>query len=99
MPENLEPDSTQPSPTVYDHLAVVMDQLIGVAWQRLGLQPEMVTGRIEPDFAQARVAIDVAAHIAGIIEPQLEDGDRRQVQTLIRDLRINYVQKTSVAGS
>ncbi len=99
MPVNDAQDPNQPSPTVYDHLAVVMDQLAGVAWQRLGLQPEMVTGRMEPDFVQARVAIDVVAHIAGVLESQLEEQDRRQIHALVRDLRINYVQKTSSAGS
>jgi hypothetical protein len=44
------------------------------------------------------LAIDAAAALAGVIEPQLEDdADRRRVQNLVRDLRVNYVQKAEGA--
>jgi hypothetical protein len=81
------------APSVYDHLAIMLDQMGSVAWQKLGLQPDMVTGKIEPDLNQARIAIDVVGYLVGVIEPQLDDEDRRQLQTLVRDLKINFVQK------
>jgi CheY-specific phosphatase CheX len=82
-------------PTVYDHLAAILDQLAALSWQKLGLQADMVTGKIAPNLDEAKVAIDLSAHIVSIIESQLEPSDVRQVQTLIRDLRMNYVQKRS----
>jgi hypothetical protein len=85
-------------PTVYDHLAAILDQMAAVSWQKLGLQPDMVTGKIAPDLDGAKVAIDFCAHIVGLIEVHLEPSDLRQVQTLIRDLRMNYVQKRTEAG-
>ena len=81
------------APTIYDHLAVVLDQFAGVAWQKLGLQPDMVTGKIESDLAQARVAIDVVGYIASQLETQLDEEDKKHLHSLVRDLKINYVQK------
>ncbi len=86
-------EEAQQAPTVFDHIAVLLDQMAGVAWQKLGLQPDMVTGKIEPDLEQARVAIDVVSFLAGKLETQLDDDDKRQVQSLVRDLKINFVQK------
>ena len=86
-------EETRDAPTVFDHIAVLLDQMAGVAWQKLGLQPDMVTGKIEPDLDQARVAIDVVSFLSNKLEPQLDEDDRRQIQSLVRDLKINFVQK------
>ncbi|MDH4389739.1 MAG: DUF1844 domain-containing protein [Fimbriimonas sp.] len=86
-------EPTREAPTVFDHIAVLLDQMAGVAWQKLGLQPDMVTGQIEPNLDQARVAIDVVSFLAGKLEDQLDEDDRRHVQSLVRDLKINFVQK------
>ncbi|OWU65905.1 MAG: hypothetical protein CBB60_002255 [Armatimonadetes bacterium Cent15-Ar3] len=86
-------EETREAPTVFDHIAVLLDQMAGVAWQRLGLQPDMVTGKIEPDLDQARVAIDVVSFLSNKLETQLDEDDRRQIQSLVRDLKINFVQK------
>jgi len=86
-------EPTREAPTVFDHVAVLLDQMAGVAWQKLGLQPDMVTGQIEPNLDQARVAIDVVSFLAGKLEDQLDEDDRRHVQSLVRDLKINFVQK------
>ena len=84
------------TPTVFDHIAVLLDQMAGVAWQKLGLQPDMVTGQIEPNLEQARVAIDVVSFLAGKLEQQLDEDDKRQIQSLVRDLKINFVQKGGI---
>ncbi len=86
-------EPTREAPTVFDHVAVLLDQMAAVAWQKLGLQPDMVTGQIEPNLDQARVAIDVVSFLAGKLEDQLDEDDRRHVQSLVRDLKINFVQK------
>lgn len=89
-------EESREAPTVFDHIAVLLDQMAGVAWQKLGLQPDMVTGQIEPNLEQARVAIDVVSFLAGKLESQLDEDDKRQVQSLVRDLKINFVQKGGV---
>jgi hypothetical protein len=57
-----------------------------------------MTGQIETNLPEAKVAIDVLAHLASVVESQLEENDRRQIHGMIRDLRVNYVNKTSEVG-
>ena len=72
-----------------------MDFFAALAWQKLGLQPDMGTGKTEMDLKQARLAIDATAALAGVIEPELEDeADKRNVHNIVRDLRINFVEKS-----
>ena len=80
--------------SVYDFITVMVDQMAGFAWQKLGLQPDMMTGQIVPNMEEAKVAIDLTAHLASFIEPRLDEEDRRRIHGLVRDLRINYVEKT-----
>lgn len=88
MSEEREPLS------VYSLLAASLDQFAGVAWQKLGLQPDPFTGTIEKDVAQAKVAIDVCAQLASHLEENLDEDDRREVHNLLRNLRLNYVEKS-----
>ncbi len=60
----------------------------------MGLTPDIMVGTVAIDLAQAKVAINVAASLAETVEGQLDDEDRRRVQGLVRDLKINYVQKS-----
>ncbi len=84
--------------SVYAHLMMMVDQMSTVAWQKLGLQPDILTGRIAPNLPEAKVAIDVTTHLASFIEPQLDDDDKRRMHSLVRDLRMNYVQQGKEGG-
>ncbi|MGV3618931.1 MAG: DUF1844 domain-containing protein [Fimbriimonas sp.] len=94
-----ERDSNVPQspPSVYEHVYMMFESMTHVSWQKLGLQPDTLTGKLETNPSEAKVAIDVAAHLAGVLEPQLDDEDRRRVQNLLRDLRINYLQRSTEA--
>lgn len=88
-------EDTQPSPVdVYDVIATMVDTMAAIAWSKLGLQPDMATGRLEADLDQAKVAIDLTTHLAGFIEPKLDEEDKRRIHGLVRDLRLNYVDKS-----
>lgn len=91
-----EQDEKTP-PTVYEHLAAFLDQIATVSWQKLGLQPDIITGKTEKNLTEAKVAIDVTAYIADLIEAQLDDNDRRTIQNLVASLRLNFVQKSREA--
>jgi hypothetical protein len=92
MSENESPPKTPIN--VYDILPFMLEQMASVAWQKLGLQHDPITGGLDQDLVQARVAIDIVAYIAGHLESQLDEGDKRQIQSMVRDLRINFVQKS-----
>lgn len=78
---------------VYDVIMFMTDQMAALAWQKLGLQPDMVTGQIVKDLEQAKVAIDLTTHLASFIEPRLDEESKRRMHNIVRDLRINYVEK------
>lgn len=79
---------------VYQVLAFMVDQMAEIAWQKMGLQLDPLTGKIEKDLGQAKVAVDATASLAAYIEPQLDEEDKRRIQNLVRDLRVNYVDKS-----
>ena len=92
------PDSKEPL-SVYAVLGTFVDQMSSIAWQKLGLQHDFITGQLEPDVEQARVAIDVVAKLVEALDAELDDQDRRQLQNLVRDLRLNFVSKQKEIGS
>jgi len=93
----MEDSGTEPpheSIDIYQVIAMMVDQMAAIAWIKLGLQPDLVTGRIEKDLTQAKVAIDITTHLSSFVEPNLDDSDKQRIHSLIRDLRLNYVQKS-----
>lgn len=81
--------------SIYAVLATLVDQMASIAWQKLGLQHDFITGKLEPDLDQAKVAIDVVAKLTEFLEAECDEQDRRQLDNLVRDLRMNYVSRRS----
>lgn len=79
--------------SVYAVLSVVIEQAAAIAWQKLGFQPDPMTNELELNLEEARVAIDLAAFAAKQLENQLDAKDRLQLENMVRDLRVNYVNK------
>lgn len=80
--------------SIYTVIMALVEQTAAVAWQKLGLQPDFVTGTIHKDLSEAKVAIDLTTHLASFLEPKLDDEDKRRIHNLIRDLRTNFVQQS-----
>ena len=80
--------------SVYDLMGVSLDQFIEVAWVKMGLRPDPITRAEATDMEEAKVAIDMANRMAEILDPHLEDEDRRRVQQMLTDLRMNYIRKS-----
>ena len=85
--------------SIYDVLAILIEQMSAIAWQKLGLQPDPVTGTLGVDLIEAKVAIDATAQLVQHLESQLDEEDKRRIHSLVRDLRINYVQKSQGAST
>ncbi|MHB8636174.1 MAG: DUF1844 domain-containing protein [Fimbriimonadaceae bacterium] len=85
--------------SVFAVLATMVDQMAAIAWQKLGLQHDFITGKLEPDIEQARIAIDAVAKLVDLLEPECDEADKRQLQSLVRDLRLNFVAKQKEAAS
>ena len=70
--------------------------LLGVhAWQWLGLVKNPITGSLDKDLAQAKIAIDSISLMAGQLQGNLDESEQRELQGLLADLRMNYVQQSA----
>ena len=85
------------APTTYDLIGYCINLLSSQAWQKLGLLADPQTGEAEPDHADAKVAIDAVGDLAARLETAPEaiiSADmRRDLHTLLNDLRLNYVSQ------
>jgi hypothetical protein len=76
---------------VYSFLRVSITQFNSMAWVMLGLQPDPFTNEVRKDLVQARVAIDTVAALVELLKPQLQPQEAKVYQTLLTDLRLNFV--------
>jgi len=90
-----EPEGQPVSVDVYTLLRISIAQLASIAWQMMGLQPDPFTNQIRTDTNQARVAIDAAAALVDQLKPHLQEQEARDYQTLLTDLRLNFVSHSS----
>lgn len=81
---------------VYGLIFVSIEQYAALAWQKLGLHPDPLTGEVHKDLLQAKLAIDLVARMIEMLEPQLGDRERRRLQSLLSDLRINFVRQSQL---
>lgn len=73
---------------------VALEQFNEIAWVKLGLHPDPLSGTLEMNLSDARFAIDLASSMSQVIEKDLDDEDRRRLQSMLRDLKLNYVSKS-----
>jgi hypothetical protein len=59
----------------------------------MGLIPNPKTKQLEKDFDDAQLAIDAAAALAELLRPRVPDSDRREIETLVTNLRLNFVEQ------
>lgn len=80
-------------------IAMMIEQMASISWQKLGLEPDIMTGQVHRDLGQARTAIDATAKLAEVLEPSLDDEDKRRIQGLVGNLRVNWLEKNREVGS
>ena len=85
------------TPSTYDLIGYCINLLSSQAWQKLGLLADPQTGEAKPDLVEAKVAIDTVGDLAARLETAPEaviSADmRRDLRTLLNDLRLNYVSQ------
>lgn len=84
-----------PPVDVYSLLKSFIGILGAHAWQWLGLVKNPITGQIEKDLAQAKVAIDAIRALVQQIEGKIDASEDRELKGMISDLQINYVQQSA----
>jgi len=75
-------------------LHAAVGHLARLAWEHLGLVQSARTGEIRADYAEAGRAVDAVDAIAKLLLPQVTGHDRRDLESLVADLKINFVKHT-----
>ena len=78
-----------------DVLVWNLSLLAGKAWEGMGLVPNPVTNKVEKNLDEARLAIDAFAAIFDVLRLRIEEQTRREMETVLTNLRINFVEKSS----
>lgn len=81
---------------VYSLLKSFIGILGAHAWQWLGLVKNPLTGKIEKDLGQAKVAIDALALLIGHIESNLQPEEINELKGMLSDLRMNFVRQSGM---
>ena len=97
-PQEQEEFAGLPPVDVYALLKSFIGLLGAHTWQWLGLVKNPVTGNIEKDLTQAKIAIDSISLMMGQLEAKLDASEQRELQGLLSDLRMNYVQQSAKAS-
>ena len=79
---------------VYSLLGLFVGIVAEKAWQTLGLRTKPGTDKVETDFDQDRVAIDTVGFFAEKLQPRLPEEEKRRLEGLVADLKLNYVRLT-----
>jgi hypothetical protein len=73
-------------------LGLFLGILAEKAWQTLGLRTKTGTDKVETDFDQARIAIDTVGFLAEKLQLRLPEEEKRRLEGLVADLKLNYVR-------
>ncbi|MEW6081553.1 MAG: DUF1844 domain-containing protein [Bacillota bacterium] len=68
--------------------------LAAKAWESMGLVANPLSQEVKVDLKQARVAIDAVSALAPVIEGDMDAEEASRLKALLRDLRINFVEKS-----
>ncbi|HEV8340498.1 MAG TPA: DUF1844 domain-containing protein [bacterium] len=97
-PETPSPEPTAGEPVDAGTLVMTCISLLASkAWEAMGLVPDPATRRIERRMEDAQLAIDAAAALLDLIRGKLGETERRELDTLLMNLRLNFVEQRSKA--
>jgi len=88
-----EPEGDRPDITVYSLLRMSIGMYAEQAWIHMGVRMDTTKQTTETNLPLAQVAIDTAAFIAEKLQPDLDDAEKREIEQLLANLRINFVQR------
>jgi len=72
----------------------IIGVLAGSAWQNLGLVPNPASKKVVRNLEDARLAIDAVASLIEHLKPRVDEKERRDLDTLLANLRLNFVEQS-----
>lgn len=92
----VEEDEYKLPPVTVESVLRSFIEVLGVqCWQWMGLLKNPVTGEMNKDLVQAKIAIDTIGMLANQLEGRINEAERSELQVILSDLRINYVRQSS----
>jgi len=61
----------------------------------MGLVPNPASGAVAKNLDGARLAIDAYAAVFVLVRDGIDESPRREMETLLTNLRVNFVEKSS----
>ncbi|MBN2072218.1 MAG: DUF1844 domain-containing protein [Candidatus Krumholzibacteriota bacterium] len=75
------------------HQLLAMFQAL--ALQQLGKLMNPISGKVERDLQQAKITIDMIGMIQKKTEGNLKDSEKKMIENILLDLRMNYVDESN----
>lgn len=88
-----------PPPDTMELIRWCIGVLAGAAWQNLGLIPNPATKQVERNLDDARLAIDAVAALIEPVKSRMDERTRRELETLLANLRLNFVEQRAKTQS
>jgi hypothetical protein len=79
---------------LFQHLVVMLQTL---AFSQMGKLSSPVTGKMERELHQAKITVDMLAMLQNKTEGNLDEEEKRFLDTVMMELRMNYVDETARA--
>lgn len=79
--------------------ALMIGILSEKAWQTIGLRVKPGTETVQKDLDEARLAIDIVDFLTGKIADSIADTERRRLESLVADLKLNFARIASRQGT
>jgi uncharacterized protein DUF1844 len=84
-------------PDVPSLVATCINLFAAKAWETMGLVPDPQTKQIERKLDDAQLAIDAASALGELMRSRVSETERREIETLLANLRINFVEQKQKA--
>jgi hypothetical protein len=92
-----EPEGGVSLPDVQSLVATCINLFAAKAWEKMGLVPDPQTKQIGRNLEDAQLAIDAASALGDLIRQRVDDAGRREIEMLLANLRINFVEQKQKA--
>ena len=79
---------------LFQHLIVMFQTL---ALQQMGKLTSPITGKVERDLHQAKITVDMLGMVQKKTEGNLDENEKRILDTVMMELQMNYVDETARA--
>lgn len=79
---------------VYDLLRFSLELFVHQAWIAMGVQKAPGAEDVHTELGQAKVAIETVRALAAQLEPDADAAEHREMQQIISNLQINFVQRS-----